>query len=171
MQKCMITYTVPSLLKDYFASQVFLEYIPSQIGIAGSAASDVLQKFLEKYFAWYFSHIATQSLASYDLATLEALKILVRSYLSDLQRHNINKSGKKKLQSCEPEEPKRKLNTNKTGSSWENYSDTKVNTIFCISAIHCSSLQFICIVYPPGVKVKNACSYTSTSHMSSCCVS
>jgi hypothetical protein len=121
---------IASLLKNYFACQVFLEYIPSQIGIAGSAASDVLQKFLEKYFAWYFSRITAESSASYDLATSEALKILVRSYLSDLQRRNLNVSGKK-MQNNEPEEPKNR----KTGSSWRNDSDTKVNIIFHISAI------------------------------------
>ncbi|XP_069678464.1 BLOC-2 complex member HPS3 isoform X2 [Periplaneta americana] len=75
--------------------QVFLEYIPSRIGIAGSAASHVLQRFLEKYFAWYFNELTPQdSPASYDMATVEALKILVRSYLSDLQRFNLNSSAK-----------------------------------------------------------------------------
>ncbi|XP_021913117.1 Hermansky-Pudlak syndrome 3 protein isoform X3 [Zootermopsis nevadensis] len=106
--------------------QVFLEYIPSRIGIAGSAASDVLQKFLEKYFAWYFGDVTAQNLASCDAPTAEALKILVRSYLSDLRWHDAKTSGKKKLRSGEPEEPRRKLNPDKTGSSWENQSDTKV---------------------------------------------
>jgi hypothetical protein len=99
----------------------------------------------------------------YDLATVEALKILVRSYLSDLQRHNINTSGKK-LQSSEREEPKRRLNTIKTGSSWENHSDAKVNNFSCF----CSSLIFH--VYLLGVKVKNACCCTSSPRMYSCFV-
>jgi hypothetical protein len=117
---------------DYSLSQVFLEYIPSRIGIAGSAASDVLQKFLEKYFAWYFSDITEESPLSYDMTTIEALKILVRSYLSDLQRHNLNTSGKKKSQNSECEDSRRKINTNRSGSSWDSCSDARVNTIFIL---------------------------------------
>lgn len=86
--------------------QVFLDYIPSRIGIAGSAASHVLQKFLEMYFAWYFSDITT---SSYDMTTVEALKILVRSYLSHLQQHNPNAPQNKKYRTVKAEEPKRKV--------------------------------------------------------------
>ncbi|KAK7788466.1 hypothetical protein R5R35_014523 [Gryllus longicercus] len=71
--------------------KVFLEYIPSRIGITGSTASLVLQIFLEKYFAWYFTLPTT----SYDAPTVEALKILVRSYLSDLQRCDMPNSARK----------------------------------------------------------------------------
>lgn len=141
-QECTKLCTGLGLLKDCFASQVFLEYIPSRIGIAGSAASDVLQKFLEKYFAWYFGDVTAQNLASCDAPTAEALKILVRSYLSDLRWHDAKTSGKKKLRSGEPEEPRRKLNPDKTGSSWENQSDTKVNSFlyFCNSlSVRCSA--------------------------------
>ncbi|KAJ4435469.1 hypothetical protein ANN_18085, partial [Periplaneta americana] len=102
--------------------QVFLEYIPSRIGIAGSAASHVLQRFLEKYFAWYFNELTPQdSPASYDMATVEALKILVRSYLSDLQRFNLNSSAK-------IIDSDAALNSKNSGS----LSDTKVSTF----AIH-----------------------------------
>ncbi|XP_066997400.2 BLOC-2 complex member HPS3 isoform X2 [Anabrus simplex] len=73
--------------------KVFLEYLPSRIGITGSTASFVLQIFLEKYFAWFFS----QPPMPYDLTTVEALKILVRSYLSDLQLHELNNANRKKV--------------------------------------------------------------------------
>lgn len=71
--------------------KVFLEYIPSRIGITGSAASLVLQLFLEKYFARYFSGISS----TFDHPTLEALKILVRSYLSNIQRCDVTSSTRK----------------------------------------------------------------------------
>jgi hypothetical protein len=100
-----------------------LEYIPSRIGIAGSAASHVLQKFLEKYFEWYFSEVRA---SSYDMTTVEALKILVRSYLSHLQQHNPNAPQNKKYQSVEAEEPRWKVNTNRTESACEHHPDTKV---------------------------------------------
>jgi hypothetical protein len=93
-------------LKDSFVLQVFLEYIPFRIGIAGSAASRVLQKFLELYFAWYFSEVTAPS---YDVTTVESLKILVRSYLSHLRQHNPN-SPQKTSCADEAEEPTVKVN-------------------------------------------------------------
>jgi hypothetical protein len=95
-----------NFFKDSYVYQVFLEYIPSRIGIAGSAASRVLQKFLEMYFVWYFSDVTA---LSYDITTVEALKILVRSYLSHLQQHNPNAPQNKKYQTVKADEPKRKV--------------------------------------------------------------
>ncbi|XP_063220161.1 BLOC-2 complex member HPS3 [Bacillus rossius redtenbacheri] len=62
--------------------QVFLEYLPSRISIAGSATSLVVQDFLERYFLWFYKNLPEPV---YDPPTVEALKILVRSYLSNLQ--------------------------------------------------------------------------------------
>ncbi|XP_023724080.1 Hermansky-Pudlak syndrome 3 protein isoform X2 [Cryptotermes secundus] len=86
--------------------QVFLEYIPSRIGIAGSAASHVLQQFMEMYFVWYFSDV---TVSSYDITTVEALKILVRSYLSHLRQQNPNAQQNKKHQTVKADEPRRKV--------------------------------------------------------------
>ena len=103
-----------------------MEYIPSRIGIAGSAASCVLQMFLEKYFIWYFDEIpAQESPASYDMPTVEALKILVRSYLSDLQRFN-SASQNKTTHIISAEEPQKKKVTSKTETSWDSSSFEKV---------------------------------------------
>jgi hypothetical protein len=106
--------------------QVFLEYIPSRIGIAGSSASSVLQMFLEQYFAWYFGVTGEGNVSLYDATTVEALKILVRSYLSDMQRHNQSMPRKKMQQNIDSEESKRKITSNRTGSLWENHSHKKV---------------------------------------------
>lgn len=106
--------------------QVFLEYIPSRIGVAGSAASSVLQKLLEQYFAWYFSDMREENLSSYDVTTVEALKILVRSYLSDLQWHSLSVPRKKRQQNIESQELKTKITSDITGSSWEDHTHTKV---------------------------------------------
>jgi hypothetical protein len=46
------------------------------------------------------------------MTTVEALKILVRSYLCHLQQHNPNAPQNKKNKSVEAEEPKRKVNAN-----------------------------------------------------------
>jgi hypothetical protein len=43
------------------------------------------------------------------MTTVEALKILVRSYLSHLQQHNPNAPQNKKYQTVKAEEPKRKV--------------------------------------------------------------
>jgi hypothetical protein len=94
-------------LKDSYILQVFLEYIPFRIGITGSAASRVLQTFLELYFVWYFSVVMS---SSYDMTTVEALKILVRSYLSHLQQHKPN-APQMTFCTDEAEEPARKVNT------------------------------------------------------------
>lgn len=116
------------------AFQVFLEYIPSRIGIAGSSASSVLQMFLEQYFAWYFGVTGEGNVSLYDATTVEALKILVRSYLSDMQRHNQSMPRKKMQQNIDSEESKRKITSNRTGSLWENHSHKKVNSRFHILA-------------------------------------
>jgi hypothetical protein len=61
------------------------------------------------YFVWYFSDVTT---SLYGMTTAEALKILVRSYLSHLQQHNQNALQNKRYQTVKAEEPKRKVNTN-----------------------------------------------------------
>lgn len=93
---CILSTLVTSSNQENMSLQevlkVFLEYLPSRIGITGSTASLVLQMFLESFFAWYFS----LSPMSYDPPTVEALKILVRSYLSDLQLYDITNVNRKK---------------------------------------------------------------------------
>uniref|UniRef100_A0A1B6CI50 BLOC-2 complex member HPS3 N-terminal domain-containing protein n=1 Tax=Clastoptera arizonana TaxID=38151 RepID=A0A1B6CI50_9HEMI len=64
--------------------QVFLAYLPSRTGVAGTAASSVLQGFLEQVFVH-----ESQPNVSHP-PTREALQILMRCYLSDLR---INPKG------------------------------------------------------------------------------
>ncbi|XP_034238790.1 Hermansky-Pudlak syndrome 3 protein homolog [Thrips palmi] len=66
--------------------KMMLDHLSTQIGSSGSGGSVVsvvFQRFLEAFFASFFAANAVDCLM--DLATEEALKILVRSYLSDLQ--------------------------------------------------------------------------------------
>lgn len=66
--------------------QVFLEYLPSSIGSDGNVASLVLQQTLELYFKKYFARQESLDLPiSYDRPMYDAMKLLVRSYLSQLQ--------------------------------------------------------------------------------------
>lgn len=73
-------------------------------------------------------------MSSYDTTTVEALKILVRSYLSDMQRHNHSVPRKKMQQNIDCQESKRKITNNGTGSLRENHSHKKVNSFFHILA-------------------------------------
>ncbi|CAG9861597.1 unnamed protein product [Phyllotreta striolata] len=81
--------------------KVFLEYLPSSIGSDSSSATLVLQKTLEMYFERYFSKPENLDLskAVYERGASDALKLLVRSYLSQLQliqlRDQGNSDGKK----------------------------------------------------------------------------
>jgi acetate kinase len=67
--------------------QVFLEYLPSSIGSDSSTASLVLQKTLETYFRQYFAKMGDTDISKiiYERGANEAMKLLVRSYLSQLQ--------------------------------------------------------------------------------------
>ncbi|XP_054266430.1 uncharacterized protein LOC128988800 [Macrosteles quadrilineatus] len=62
--------------------QIFLSYLPSRVGVAGTAASGVLQGFLEQVL------VNTEKLDVTYPPTREALQILMRSYLSDLRVNN-----------------------------------------------------------------------------------
>ncbi|XP_049805068.1 Hermansky-Pudlak syndrome 3 protein homolog [Schistocerca nitens] len=95
--------------------QVFLEYLPSRIGISGSSASLVLQVFLENHFGHYFELYPDCDFKSvYDLPVIEALKILVRSYLSDLQCYNLASKKNTSDKSCTPETPEVKDSADKS---------------------------------------------------------
>ncbi|XP_066255602.1 uncharacterized protein [Euwallacea similis] len=67
--------------------KVFLEYLPSSIGKDSNLASTVLQNTLELFFIRYFSKPENMDLAKviYEKGATEAMKLLVRSYLSQLQ--------------------------------------------------------------------------------------
>ncbi|CAH2008089.1 unnamed protein product [Acanthoscelides obtectus] len=67
--------------------KVFIEYLPSSIGNDCNFASVVLQKTLENYFERYFSKPENIDLSKiiYERGAGEAVKLLVRSYLSQLQ--------------------------------------------------------------------------------------
>uniref|UniRef100_A0A1B6LA84 BLOC-2 complex member HPS3 N-terminal domain-containing protein n=1 Tax=Graphocephala atropunctata TaxID=36148 RepID=A0A1B6LA84_9HEMI len=62
--------------------QIFLSYLPSRMGVAGTAASGVLQGFLERVL------VSTDHPDTSHPPTKEALQILMRSYLSDLRVNN-----------------------------------------------------------------------------------
>lgn len=64
--------------------RAFLDYLPASIGADCSVAGTVLQKTLESYFLRSFRETDPTKTAL-DRAPNEALKILVRSYLSQLQ--------------------------------------------------------------------------------------
>lgn len=64
--------------------KAFLDYLPASIGTECNWASIVLQKTLELYFCKYFENVDASTVV-FDRATNEAMKILVRSYLSQLQ--------------------------------------------------------------------------------------
>lgn len=75
---------------------MFLEFLPSHISKDGTNGTLVLQVLLEKYFKNYYSlpeNVYRKT--NYDPATFEALKILVRTYLSQLQLWQMNKSEAK----------------------------------------------------------------------------
>lgn len=64
--------------------KAFLDYLPASIGTDCNVASTVLQKTLELYFSKIFENADTTKM-SLDRGANEALKILVRTYLSQLQ--------------------------------------------------------------------------------------
>ncbi|KAJ8953684.1 hypothetical protein NQ314_007292 [Rhamnusium bicolor] len=78
--------------------KVFLEYLPSSIGNDSSSASLVLQKTLELYFEQYFSKPENVDLTKiiYERGASEAMKLLVRSYLSQLQILQLKEQTNKK---------------------------------------------------------------------------
>ncbi|KAI4454775.1 hermansky-pudlak syndrome 3 protein [Holotrichia oblita] len=80
--------------------KIFLEYLPGSIGSEGTTGSKVLQVTLEKYFLSYFTKYDNTELTklTLDRATNEALKLLVRSYLSQLQ---ILQLKEKNSRSCD----------------------------------------------------------------------
>lgn len=66
--------------------RVFLEYLPASIGNEGPNPSLVLQNTLELYFTQYLNRNPTDiSKTVLEKGANEALKLLVRSYLSQLQ--------------------------------------------------------------------------------------
>lgn len=70
----------------YQIMQVFLEYLPSRVGRDGHDAAAALQFFIEIYLRKYFK--LDKKKGVYDFATIEAFKILVRSYLGRLIQSN-----------------------------------------------------------------------------------
>ncbi|XP_072381233.1 uncharacterized protein [Diabrotica undecimpunctata] len=89
--------------------KVFLEYLPSSIGSDSNSASVLLQKTLETYFERYFSKPENIDLSKiiYERGASEAMKLLVRSYLSQLQilqlRDESSRDGKN-ISSNKPDE-------------------------------------------------------------------
>ncbi|XP_050299811.1 uncharacterized protein LOC126738492 [Anthonomus grandis grandis] len=67
--------------------KIFLEYLPSSIGKDSNFASIVLQRTLESFFTRHFSKAENVDLAKviYEKGATDAMKLLVRSYLSQLQ--------------------------------------------------------------------------------------
>ncbi|CAG9815124.1 unnamed protein product [Phaedon cochleariae] len=78
--------------------RVFLEYLPSSIGNDSNSASLVLQQTLEMYFERYFSKPENIDLTKvvYERGASEAMKLLVRSYLSQLQMIQLREERIKK---------------------------------------------------------------------------
>nr|XP_023016560.1 uncharacterized protein LOC111505899 [Leptinotarsa decemlineata] len=78
--------------------KVFLEYLPSSISNDSNSASLVLQKTLETYFEQYFSKPENIDLSKiiYERGACEAMKLLVRSYLSQLQILQLREESMKK---------------------------------------------------------------------------
>nr|CAD7400072.1 unnamed protein product [Timema cristinae] len=85
-----LTTTTDSAMTLKQVLQAFMEYLPTRISTTGPNPNKVFQMFLEGYFNWL--HL-NQSEANYDVAHIEALKILVRSYLSDLQTNPFEKTS------------------------------------------------------------------------------
>ncbi|KAJ8917277.1 hypothetical protein NQ315_002294 [Exocentrus adspersus] len=83
--------------------KVFLEYLPSSIGNDSSSASLVLQKTLEMYFEQYFSKPENIDLTKiiYERGASEAMKLLVRSYLSQLQILQLKHKGQQDCKSTD----------------------------------------------------------------------
>ncbi|XP_024940202.1 uncharacterized protein LOC107267226 isoform X1 [Cephus cinctus] len=69
--------------------QVFLDYLPSRLGRDGHDASESLQYFLEIHFYIFFEKNLELDASCYDVATTEAFKILIRSYLSKLTQKKV----------------------------------------------------------------------------------
>ncbi|XP_076256729.1 uncharacterized protein LOC143194058 [Rhynchophorus ferrugineus] len=104
----------PEILSDIFVTlmmdkkainlskmiKVFLEYLPSTIGNDSNFASLVLQKTLELFFTRYFSKPENIDVAKiiYEKGATDAMKLLVRSYLSQLQILQLKKDNEKKHQ-------------------------------------------------------------------------
>lgn len=79
--------------------QVFLTYLPARMGSGGCAVTHVLQIFLERVFNGWNDIDPNWRPDPCDIPTLDALKILMRSYLSDM----LVKSDHKKLVSDKEE--------------------------------------------------------------------
>ena len=77
---------------------MFLEYLPSSIGSDSNTASLVLQKTLEMYFKQYFVKVGDTDISKiiYERGANEAMKLLVRSYLSQLQILQLKEDVSKK---------------------------------------------------------------------------
>lgn len=78
--------------------KVFLEYLPSSIGSDSNTASLVLQKTLEMYFKQYFTKVGDSDITKivYERGANEAMKLLVRCYLSQLQILHLKEDCYKK---------------------------------------------------------------------------
>lgn len=71
-----------------------MEYLPSSIGCDVTNAGSILQLTLELYFKKYFARQDTLELPSnYDKATQDAMKYLVRSYLSQIQIYHLREKN------------------------------------------------------------------------------
>lgn len=82
--------------------KIFLDYLPSSIGTESSIASAVLQETLEIYFKKYFSKQENLDFPIvYDRPTHEAMKLLVRSYLSQLQLLQMKEKSAERKHSME----------------------------------------------------------------------
>lgn len=70
-----------------------MEYLPSSIGKDSNQASTVLQDTLELFFTRYFSKPENVDVAKiiYEKGATDAMKLLVRSYLSQLKLLQMKK--------------------------------------------------------------------------------
>ncbi|XP_044762835.1 uncharacterized protein LOC123319874 isoform X2 [Coccinella septempunctata] len=78
--------------------KIFMEYLPSSIGAEPNTATQLLQLTLEEYFEQLFSgsQEIDHSRISHEKGASEALKLLVRSYLSQLQILQLKEENNKK---------------------------------------------------------------------------
>ncbi|KAL1501585.1 hypothetical protein ABEB36_006883 [Hypothenemus hampei] len=82
--------------------KVFLEYLPSSIGKDSSLSSTLLHNTLELYFNRYFSkpeNIDADRLL-FEKGACEAMKLLVRSYLSQLQMLQLKSEHQNEGKDC-----------------------------------------------------------------------
>ncbi|CAH0548559.1 unnamed protein product [Brassicogethes aeneus] len=111
--------------------KVFLEYLPSSIGSDGNTASFVLQKTLEQYFENYFSRSENADLSkiTYERGSGEAMKLLVRSYLSQLQILQLKEDKCIKFDSKLCKNDSNEINTEEESDIQDTFSYNHINKI------------------------------------------